>query len=80
MIKYSDVLAAQSRHEDFRREAEIERLVRSGQPAQARKPVLAQRALGWLGVRLVAWGSRLQRSAYGQGTIGLPADTEQVQV
>ena len=62
MLLWSDVLARQERAKGLLREAEQERLARQA-PAGREQRHVANRMLSWLGQRLVAWGTRLQKRA-----------------
>ncbi len=77
MLRWSDVEVAQCRYEDARRQARMDRLARLVEAGEARKPGLPARAMGWLGTRLVSWGSRLQREACLTRPASLRANAEQ---
>jgi hypothetical protein len=55
-----NILAQYEHHQELLREAEKDRLARRALAGRGRSDRFYCKALGWLGRRLVAWGSDLQ--------------------
>lgn len=71
MMSWRDYWIARERYEDLLRHAQHERLIRHIIRSRRTKPGILDRALAWLGRRLVAWGIRLQ-ARYRPVSIRLP--------
>jgi hypothetical protein len=62
-MNWFEIRGYMERHWDLQREVERERLARQALAGQTRRQRFYNRALVWLGGRLVVWGRRLQASA-----------------
>lgn len=51
----------QEKYKDLLREAEHERLIQAAGLRQPGGWALLRKAIGWIGVQMVRWGSKLQR-------------------
>lgn len=71
MMTWRDYWIARERHEDTLRRVEQARLIRQIVRSQRRMPGNLDRALAWLGCRLVAWGINLQ-ARYSAVSVRLP--------
>ena len=60
MLDWTEILARQERYRDLSRRAEKRRLIRQVLAGHERHNHLYDRALTWLGRRMVMWGQRLQ--------------------
>ena len=60
MLNWTEILARQERYRDLVRRAEKRRFIRQMLAGHERHNRFHDRALTWLGLRLVVWGQRLQ--------------------
>jgi len=74
-LNWSDYDVQQVHYDDLLREAKRERLVALARAARQPQPRLHGRALSWLGRRMIAWGTNLQkRYSAGIGPFAVPTD------
>jgi hypothetical protein len=64
---WTELMVHEARRADLLREAAHERMVRQALAGRKKRDRLTDRALAWLGERMLAWGGRLQ-ARYGVAT------------
>ena len=74
-LNWSDFDVQQARYDDFLREAEKDRLIALALAYRQPQPRLHCRVLSWLGRRMIAWGTNLQKR-YSTGIGPFAASTD----